>query len=100
MKLKGDGLTEEDVKEYFEKKKLIKDSDCAPSYKKPLKPPIKKVIKKVDNNKLFRVEREVVDVIDGLYKGEDKIKIELDGCKVVGYKIKSQNLVRVDIYNK
>jgi len=99
MRLKGDGLTEEDVKDYFEKKKLINPSECVPSYKKPLKPPIKKVIK-VDNDKLFRVEREVVDVIDKLYKGEDKIKIELDGCKIVGYKIKAQGLVRVDIYNK
>ena len=96
MKLKGDGLSERDVEDYFRRKKLIKGGDFKP---KPIKP--QKIVKRdVDSEVLFKVQREVVDLLQRLFDGENKNVIYVKGFKIVGYKIDSQKLIRVDIYNK
>ena len=91
-KLKGDGLTEEDVEDYFRRKKLSDPFDVEAQLIEPTN--------NVDKESVFKVQREVVDLLQRLFDGENKNVIYVNGFKIVGYKIDSQKLIRVDIYDK
>lgn len=96
MSSKKEYLNKEMVKDYFNKKKDTKRVFSGPPKNYPSKPLIKDRI--LNKDKIFKVQREVVDVLQGLFEGETKVTTHINGCKIVGYKIKSQKLVRVDIY--
>jgi hypothetical protein len=98
MSIKREGLKKEIVEAYLKERGSVKETFCAHTET----PPIKNIIKNRILNKdmIFKIQKEVVEVLESLYKSEDKVVSYVNGCRIVGYKIKSQKLIRVDIYNK
>ncbi len=94
MSIKREGLDPTIIKEYLSKKPYKKVSIRAP----------KKVEFKKDNIKckdeVFLVQKTVVDMLESLYNGESKVVSNICGNRIVGYKIGTQNLIRVDIYKR